>query len=120
MEVRLARFIAITIVIAVLGGMLLTGRARKLERQIVMPVPPVDSAPPGPPDSAHAVALAHHAYRADHAARGQVAAAAQVTSFTSDSAGFLIELAPVAPVAGTRAQVRVHATGEVELRRIAP
>ena len=120
MEVRLARFIAIAIVVAVLGGMLLTGRARKLERQIVMPVPPMDSAPPGPPDSARAVALARHAYRADHAARGQVAAAAQVTSFTRDSAGFLIELAPAPPAPGTRAQVRVELTGEVVLRRLSP
>ena len=120
MEIRLARFFAIAIVIAVLGGMLLSGRARKLERQMAMPVPPVDSAPPGPPDSARAVVLAHHAYRTDHAARGQVAAPARVTSFTSDSAGFLIELAPVAPAAGTRAQVRVHSTGEVVLRRLTP
>jgi hypothetical protein len=120
MEVRLARFLAITIVIAVLGGMLLTGRARKLERQIAMPLPPPDSGLVGPPDSARAVALALHAYGADHAARGQVAAAAQVTSFTRDSAGFLMELAPVAPAAGTRAQVRVQPTGEVVLRRVGP
>ncbi len=119
MGVRLARFFAIALVVAVLGGMLLSGRARKLERQMTVPVPPVDSAPPGPPDSARAVVLAHHAYRADHAARSQVAPAAEVTSFTRDSAGFLVELAPTAPP-GTRAQVRVQLSGEVVLHRIAP
>jgi hypothetical protein len=118
-EIRLGRFIAIALVIAVLGGMLLSGRARKLERQLAIPAPPVDSAPPGLPDSARAIVLARHAYRADHAARGQVAPASQVTSFTSDTIGFVILLAPAAG-AGPRAQVRVRRTGEVELRRLDP
>jgi GTPase len=118
MGVRLARFLAIALVMAVLGGMLLSGRARKLERQLT--VPPIDEGPPGPPDSARAVALALHAYRVDHAARGEVAGVALVASFAEDSAGFLIVLAPAAPPRGVRAQVRVQRTGEVELRRIAP
>ena len=119
MEIRLARFLAITVVIAVLGGMLLTGRARKLERQIAIPPPPVDSGPSGPPDSARAIVLAQHAWRADHAARGQVAPAAQVTGFARDSLGFLVMLGP-AQGAGASVQVRVQQSGEVELRRLGP
>ena len=118
MEIRLARFLAIAVVIAVLGGMLLSGRARKLERQIAIP-PPVDSGPAGPPDSARAIVLAQHAWRTDYAARGQVAPAAQVTGFTRDSLGFLIVLGPAAGP-GARVQVRVQQSGEVELRRLAP
>lgn len=119
MEVRLARFLAITVVIAVLGGMLLSGRARKLERQLAIPPPPVDSGQAGPPDSARAIVLAEHAWRADHAARGQVAPAAQLTGFTRDSLGFVVLLAP-AQGAGARVQVRVAQSGEVELRRLVP
>lgn len=119
MEIRLARFLAIAFVIAVLGGMLLSGRARKLERQLAIPPPPVDSGPSGPPDSARAIVLAQHAWRADHAARGQVAPAAQVTGFTRDSLGFLILLGPAAGPAA-RVQVRVRQSGEVELRRLTP
>ena len=119
MEIRLARFLAIAVVIAVLGGLLLAGRARKLERQLVTPLPVTDTVPAGPPDSARAVRLALQAYRTDHLARGEVAGFARVSSFATDSAGFLIELAPESG-SGTRAIVRVERTGEVVLRRLAP
>lgn len=119
MEFRLARFLAIAIVIAVLGGMVLSGRARKLERQLAPPPPAVSTAA-GPPDSARAVALALHAYQLDHAAWGETPGPARVTAFTPDSLGFVIELAPGASGRGARAVVRVRRTGEVELRRLAP
>lgn len=120
MDVRLARFVAIAVVLAVLGGLMLGTRAKKLERQLVTNPPVVDTQPEGPPDSARAVALAVHAYRLDHSARAEVAVPVRVTSFTTDSAGFVIELAPRDSVPGTRAVVRVLRTGEVELRRLTP
>lgn len=117
MEFRLARFLAITLVIVVLGGLLLSGRARKLRRQLA--AVPADTTSAGSLDSARAVALARDAYRADHAARGDVTRPTSVAAFTSDSLGFVIELAPdTAP--GTRAVVRVHRTGLVELRHLRP
>lgn len=120
MEIRLARFLAIAVVIVVLGGLLLSGRAKRLERRLVAPPPGLDTVSAGPPDSARAVALAEYAYRTDHAARAEVAGPVRVAAFTADSAGFLLELAPRDSGPGTRAIVRVQRSGEVELRRLAP
>ena len=119
MEFRLARFLAIALVIVVLGGLLLSGRARKLERQLAA-APTARTVPSGPLDSARAVALALDAYRTDHVARGEVAPAARVASFVSDSVGFQIALAPADSTPGTRAIVHVLRSGAVELRRVAP
>ena len=116
----MARFIAIAVVIAVLGGLLLSGRAKRLERRLVAPPPGLDSVSAGPPDSARAVALAEYAYRTDHAARGEAAVPVRVASFTADSAGFVLELAPRDGGPGARAMVRVQRSGQVELRRITP
>ena len=120
MDIRLARFIAIAVVIAVLGGMLLSGRAKRLEQRLVSRVPVVDTVPAGPPDSARAAALAEYAYRADHAARGETPVLVRVAAFATDSLGFVLELAPRDSGAGARALVRVQRTGQVELRRLQP
>ena len=119
MEFRLARFVAITLVIVVLGGLLLSGRARKLQRQLAA-APAADTVSAGSFDSARAVALAREAYRADHAARSAVARTTRVAAFTSDSLGFVIELAPADSAPGTRAIVHVQRTGLVELRHLGP
>lgn len=116
----MARFMAIAVVIAVLGGLLLSGRAKRLERRLVAPPPGLDTVSEGPLDSARAVALAEYAYRTDHVARGEAAVAVRVASFTADSAGFVLELAPRDGGPGTRAHVRVQRSGQVELRRITP
>jgi hypothetical protein len=119
MEIRLARFLAIAVVIVVLGGLLLSGRARRVERQLAARQPAADTVPAGPLDSARAVALAVQAYRADHAARGEPAPAVTVVSFVADSLGFDLVLAPAGAGPGARAQVRVQLSGQVELRRAA-
>jgi hypothetical protein len=119
MEFRLARFFAITLVIVVLGGLLLSGRARKLRRELAA-APAADTMPAASLDSARAVALARDAYRADHAARGDVARATRVAAFTSDSVGFVIELAPADSAPGTRAVVHVQRSGPVQLRHLGP
>lgn len=119
MELRLARFLAIAVVIAVLGGLLLSGRARRVERQLAARQPAADTVPAGPLDSARAVALAAQVYRADHAARGETAPAVAVVSFVADSLGFVLTLAPAGDGPGARAQVRVPVNGQVELRRVA-
>jgi hypothetical protein len=120
MEIRLARFLAIAVVIAVLGGLLLSGRARRIERQLGARRSAVDTLPAGPLDSARAVVLAERAYRADHIARGEAAPAVAVMSFVADSLGFVLTLAPSGDGPGARAYVRVELNGQVELRRVAP
>ena len=119
MEIRLARFLAIALVIAVVGGMLLSGRARKLRRQIAA-APPVTSSESTKLDSARAVTLAQDVYHRDHAARGESPPAPQVAAVTHDSLGYVVVLIPAPGAAGTRAAVRVRVDGGVELRRMAP
>ena len=119
MEFRLARFFAITLVMVVLGGLLLSGRARKLRRELAA-APAADTASAGSLDSARAVALARDAYRADHAARGDAARATRVAAFATDSLGFVIELAPADSAPGRRVIVHVQRSGLVELRHLGP
>lgn len=119
MEIRLARFLAIAIVIVVIGGLSLRGRARKLERQLAA-APPATPATEGQLDSARAVARAVEVYRMDHTANGQPAGTPRVQTFLRDTVGFLIELVPTTPGTGAHAAVRVRLNGEVELRRLGP
>ena len=119
MEIRLARFLAIAIVMVVVGGLFLRGRARKLERQLTAKSP-ASSAAEGQLDSARAVARALDVYRMDHAANGQPAGTPRVQTFLRDTVGFLIELVPTTPGTGAHAAVRVRLNGEVELRRLGP
>lgn len=120
MEIRLARFIAIAVVIAALGALLLSGRARRVERQLGARPAAVDTVPAGPLDSARAVALALQAWRADHAAHGAGTPPAVVSAFQGDSTGFMLELAPAGGGPGPRAQVRIQPDGKTELRRLPP
>jgi hypothetical protein len=120
-ETPYARPVIIAVVITVIGGLLLRGCARRMERRLA-PSPRsarVDTTS-GPPDSARAVALAFHAYVVDRTARGERAVAPRLTAFAADSAGFQIELAPSDARPGARAAVRVARTGQVELHRLGP
>ena len=120
MEIKLARFVAIAIVVTVLGGLMLTSRAKRIEQRLVAPPPTVRAPAAGALDSARAVVLAEDAYRLDHAARGLAATPVRVMSFLADSLGFVLQLAPRDAGPGARVAVRVRRTGEVELRRLDP
>jgi len=121
MEVRMARTVAIAAVITVIGGLVLRGCARRLERRLTAlpPAAAIDTAS-GPPDSARAVALARRAYLVDHTARGETAPPAEVTGFALDSTGYRLEITPRGGGPGARAVVRVSVSGQVELRRVGP
>jgi hypothetical protein len=125
MDVRVARAIAIMVVLAVVGGLALSGRARQLERRLgARPAVVADAREgvgEGEPDSARAVALAVHAYLADHAARGVAAGPVRVLEFGRDSTrAFSLLLVPRDSGPGARAVVHVLPTGQVELRRLSP
>lgn len=117
-SLRLARSVSLIIVITVIGALMLRGRARRVERNIAAVVDtPADAS--APLDSARAARLAVQAFAADLRARGETPRAASLTAFSSDSAGFRIELSPQ-DGGGGRVEVRVGRDGRVELRHLAP
>jgi len=120
MERQLGRSVALIALIAIAGGLVLRGCARRMEERITAARPARGSTAVGPPDSARAVALARQAYVIDHQARSETPPAVRITAFFRDSAGFLLELAPAEGAQGGRAVARVSPSGQVELRRLAP
>lgn len=121
MDRRLARSLAIIVVITVLGGILLADRAdrlarrrRALEARAAAEATAAAAATPNP-DSARAVAAATAAYDADRVARGEPPLATRVFAFTPDSAGVLVTLFPRQPILGQDAVVRVTPDGQARV-----
>jgi len=117
-SLRLARSVSLIIVITVIGALMLRGRARRVERTIAAVVDsPADASVAL--DSARAARLAVQAYEADLRARGESPTPTSLTAYSTDSAGFRIELSP-RNGGGGRVEVRVGRDRRVELRHLAP
>ncbi len=122
MDRRLARSLAITVVITVLGGILLADRAGRLARQrrafeaeAAADPTAASAAAAANPDSARIAATAVAAYDADRRARGVPPLAIRVVGYTRDSAGVLLLLFPRRPIAGQGAVIRVTPEGEAAI-----
>jgi hypothetical protein len=119
MERQLVRTVAIMVVIAVLGGVLLVDRADRVSkaRRAAREAATADSARAASenPDSVRTVAAAVAAYRADRVARGLEPLAARVLSFVPDSAGVVVRLIPERLVTGADATVRVDSAGAASI-----
>ena len=115
MERQLARTIAIIVVIAVLGGLLLLDRADRVARaqRAARAAAAADSARAitDNPDSVRIVTAAIAAYDADRQARGLERLAVRVLSYVVDSAGVVVRFIPEHLVTGGNATVRVPAAG---------
>jgi len=118
MDRQLTRSIAIVAVITLVGGLVMRGCARRMERRIAA-TPRLRESASLPMDSTRAAALAIATYRADFLVRGDSVGTVLVTAYSTDAASFQFELAP-REGRGGRAAVRVDRSGQVELRHIAP
>jgi len=118
MERQALRTIAIMVVIAALGGVLLVDRADRLRRaRDAARTAAEDSvrAAAANPDSVRTVAAAVAAYDADRRARGLEALAVRVLSYQPDEAGVVVMLIPERLIAGADATVRVRPDGAATL-----
>jgi hypothetical protein len=115
MERQLARTVAIIVVIAALGGLLLLDRADRVARaqRAARAAAAADSARAvtDNPDSVRIVRAATAAYDADRQSRGLERLAVRVLSYVSDSAGVVVRFIPERLVTGGDATVRVPAAG---------
>jgi len=121
MERQLARTIAIMVVIAALGGILLADRADRTARaqRAARAAAAADSARAAAanPDSVRIVAAAVAAYDADRRDRGLEPLAVRVLAVTPDPAGTLVMLIPDRLVEGADATIRVHPDGSTGILR---
>lgn len=115
MERQLARTIAIIVVLAVLGGLLLLDRADRVGRaqRAARAAAAADSARAvtDNPDSVRIVTAAIAAYNVDRQSRGLERLAVRVLAYVADSAGVVVRFIPERLVAGGNATVRVPAAG---------
>ncbi len=121
-ERRLGRTIAIIIVIAVIGAILLADRAQRLARQrqafkvgAATDAAAADSATTADPDSVRIVGRAMAAYDDDRRARGEEPLATRVFAYVVDSAGVLVTLFARGPILGQDAVVRVSPDGGAQV-----
>jgi len=121
MERQLVRTVAIMVVIAALGGILLADRADRLAkaRRAAREAAATDSirAAAANPDSVRRVAAAIAAYDADRLARGLEPLAVHVLSYVPDSAGVVVMFIPERLVEGGDATIRVGPTGTATVLR---
>jgi len=121
MERHLVRTVAIMVVIAALGGILLADRADRVAkaRRAARAAAAADSsaAATANPDSVRIVAVAIAAYDADRRARGLEPLAVRVLSCVADSAGVLVMLIPERLVPDADATLRVGRNGSATLVR---
>lgn len=121
-ERRLARTVAIIVVIAALGGMLLADRAQRLARQrralavrAATEAAAADSAAAANPDSVRIVERAIAAYDEDRRGRREPPLQTRVFAYSPDSAGVLVTLFPRGPILGQDAVIRVTPEGEARV-----
>lgn len=116
MDARLGRSLALVVVIALVGGLVLRRRAQQLAEQGADRPAAADSPIANAVgDSALAVALAERAYRADDSARGLPPRGVRVLAFVRDSGGTLITLVPADLALGGDKLIRVAPGGVVEI-----
>ncbi len=119
MERQILRTIAIMVVIAALGGVLMVNRAGRLRRaQDAARAAAVEDsarAAAANPDSARIVRAAVAAYDADRRARGLEPLAVRVLQVAVDAQGALVTLIPVRLVPDAEATVRVRRDGSARL-----
>ena len=119
MERQLARTIAIIVVIAVLGGLLLLDRADRVARaqRTARAAAAADSARAitDNPDSVRIVIAATAAYDADRQSRGLERLAVRVLSYVADSAGVVVRFIPERLVEGANATIRVGSDGAARI-----
>jgi len=119
MERQALRTIAIMVVIAAVGGVLLVNRADRLRRaqDAARAAASEDSARAAAanPDSVRIVRAAVAAYDADRRARGLEPLAVRVLSYQPDEAGVVVMLIPERLIAGADATVRVRPDGAATL-----
>ena len=115
MERQLVRTVAIMVVIAALGGVLLADRADRITkaRRAARAAAAADSARAARdnPDSVRLVAAAIAAYDADRRTRGLDPLTVRVLSYTADSTGAVVMLIPDRLVTGADATVHVRPNG---------
>jgi hypothetical protein len=115
MERQLVRTVAVLVVIAALGGILLADRAGRLAkaRRASREAATADAsrAAAANPDSVRVVAAAIAAYDADRRARGLEPLAVRILSYAPDSAGAVVMLIPDRLVQGADATIRVGPSG---------
>lgn len=121
MQRQLLRTVAIMVVIAALGGIVLAHRADRLAsaRRAAQAAAIADSARAAAanPDSVRIVAAAVAAYDADRQARGLEPLTARVLSYAADASGVVVMLIPERLVAGADATIRVHPDGSTSFVR---
>jgi len=121
MERQLVRTVAIMVVIAALGGLLLADRADRITkaRRAAREAATADSARAAGenPDSVRLVAAAIAAYDADRRARGLEPLAVRLLSYAPDSAGAVVMLIPDRLVQGADATIRVGPSGAATILR---
>ncbi|HXV90519.1 MAG TPA: hypothetical protein VD707_04070 [Gemmatimonadales bacterium] len=121
MDRRLLRTVAIMVVIAALGGILLANRADRVTRagQAARAAAAEDSmrAAAANPDSLRLVAAAIAAYDADRRTRGFEPLTVRILSYTRDSTGVVVMLIPDRLVQGADATIRVGPSGAATILR---
>jgi hypothetical protein len=121
MQRQLARTVAIMVVIAALGGLLIADRADRIARaqRAARERAAADSgvAAAANPDSVRLVAAAVAAYDADRRARGLEPLAVRILSYAPDSAGAVVMFMPERLVEGGDATIRVDPRGTAAILR---
>jgi hypothetical protein len=120
---RLARTVAILVVIGVLGGVVLTDRARRLERQRARAAARDSAAGIATatnPDSVRIATAAVAAYDADRRARGAAPLAVDVLAYEPTRGGVRVTLLPRELVVGGDAVVWVGSDGEARIESRGP